>query len=107
MTNPVDGSGRAGNNPLQETQSNRRTQDGPAGADSRGEQQATQRSGQEITTAESERLQSVREAIDQTPQVDQGRVDAIRDQIANGEYPLDAQSIADRFAELEGLLENQ
>ncbi|MFO7859549.1 MAG: flagellar biosynthesis anti-sigma factor FlgM [Ectothiorhodospiraceae bacterium] len=106
MTNPVDGSGRAGNNALQEAQGNRKSQQGQA-ATERNEQQATQGSGQEITTAESERLQSVREAVDQTPQVDQGRVDAIREQVANGEYPLDAQSIADRFAELEGLLESE
>ncbi|RFA28567.1 flagellar biosynthesis anti-sigma factor FlgM [Alkalilimnicola ehrlichii] len=53
---------------------------------------------------ESERLQMVRDRIDSTPEVDIERVEAIKQSIAEGRYPLDPERIADKFAELEGLL---
>ena len=53
----------------------------------------------------SERLQSVRERIDQTPEVDRDRVEAIKERIANGDYPIDAEKVAQKFAELEALIE--
>ncbi|MFP4146768.1 MAG: flagellar biosynthesis anti-sigma factor FlgM [Halorhodospira sp.] len=55
--------------------------------------------------AASERLQAVRERIDQTPEVDQDRVDAIKERIANGDYPIDAEKVAQKFAEFEALIE--
>lgn len=58
----------------------------------------------EEASLQSERLKAVRAAIDSTPTVDRGRVEAIRDQIARGEYPLDADRVAQRFAEFEKLL---
>lgn len=53
---------------------------------------------------ESERLQQVREKVDNTPEVDMDRVEAIKQAIAEGRYPLDPQRIAQKFVELEGLL---
>lgn len=103
MANPIDGSGRPANNPMQEARDSRQLREPvsqPEGGDQRSNEAASQ-----STASESERLQSLRDAVDQTPEVDRGRVDALREQIANGEYPLNAESIADRFAELEGLLE--
>lgn len=52
----------------------------------------------------SERLQAVRDAIDRTPEVDSARVQDIRERIASGEYPLDAERTAERMVELERLL---
>ncbi|SEP03280.1 flagellar biosynthesis anti-sigma factor FlgM [Aquisalimonas asiatica] len=102
MANPIDGGNRPGVTPTQDARDNRQVQQP-------GERpQVGQESNGDATSAgasESERLQSVRDAIDQTPEVDQGRVDEIRERIANGEYPLNAESIADRFMELESLLE--
>lgn len=103
MANPIDGSGRPTGNPLQEARGNRQVQQQ---VDPSREGNTQGDSAREVSSGESERLQSVREAIDQTPEVDRERVDALREQIANGEYPLNAESIADRFAELEGLLES-
>ncbi len=99
MTNPIDSSGRPANTPLQENRSTQQAPDRPAGREG-------DNAGSRPTTAsESERLQAVRESVDQTPEVDRARVEQIREQISNGDYPLDAERIADRFAELEGLLE--
>ncbi|MBK1734828.1 flagellar biosynthesis anti-sigma factor FlgM [Halorhodospira abdelmalekii] len=55
--------------------------------------------------AASERLQGVRERIDQTPEVDRERVEAIKAKIANGDYPIDAEKIARKFAQFEALIE--
>lgn len=101
MANPIEGGNRPGANPAQEARENRQVQqpsERPQVDQGRDEEAAT-------GTSESQRLQSVRDAIDQTPEVDQGRVEEIRERIANGEYPLNAESIADRFMELENLLE--
>ncbi|KAB7627205.1 flagellar biosynthesis anti-sigma factor FlgM [Alkalilimnicola sp. S0819] len=61
---------------------------------------ATQTSGSNA----SERLQAVRDRIDNTPEVDMERVEAIKQQIADGEYPLNPERIAEKFLELEGML---
>lgn len=103
MANPIDGSGRPAGNPLQEARGNRQVQQQ---VDTSRDNDTQDNDTREASSGESERLQSVREAIDRTPEVDRERVDALREQIANGEYPLNAESIADRFAELEGLLES-
>ncbi|ABI56243.1 flagellar biosynthesis anti-sigma factor FlgM [Alkalilimnicola ehrlichii MLHE-1] len=54
--------------------------------------------------AVSDRLQAVRQQIDATPEVNRERVDALKERIANGEYPVDAERIASRMVELENLL---
>ncbi len=54
----------------------------------------------------SDRLKTVRERIDQTPEVDRDRVEAIKERIANGDYPVDAEKVAKKFAELEALVES-
>lgn len=102
MANPIDGGNRPGSTPTQEARDNRQVQQpGERPQVGQGPGEGSTSAG----TSESERLQSVRDAIDQTPDVDQGRVDEIKERIANGEYPLNAESIADRFMELENLLE--
>ncbi len=55
----------------------------------------------------SERLQAVRERIDQSPEVDEERVQAIKQRIADGDYPIDAEKVARKFAELEALIEGE
>lgn len=54
----------------------------------------------------SNRLQAVRQQIEATPEVNRERVDALKERIANGEYPVDAERIASRMVELENLLNN-
>lgn len=53
---------------------------------------------------QSDRLRALRETIENTPDVDSERVQDIRDRIASGEYPLDPEKIASRFAEFEKLV---
>ncbi|RLK48659.1 FlgM family anti-sigma-28 factor [Alkalispirillum mobile] len=84
------GAGKAGNASRQEGAADR-----PATADNRGADQANV----------SDRLQAVRQQIDATPEVNQERVEALKERIANGEYPVDADKIASRMVELESLLQ--
>lgn len=55
-------------------------------------------------SVQSERLKAVQESIDNTPEVDMEKVEAIKQSIAEGRFPIDPQRIAEKFAELEGLL---
>lgn len=52
----------------------------------------------------SSRLQQIQERIDGTPEVDTARVEAIKQAIAEGNFPIDPARIAQKFVELEGLL---
>lgn len=56
--------------------------------------------------SESERLTLVRERIDSTPDMDMDRVEAIKQAIAEGRFPVDPKRIAAKFVELEGLLKD-
>ncbi len=97
MSNPIDNSPRI-NSGIVGTS---RTQ-GPAGNanDSKrvdGEQASAR-------TVESERLQMIKDRVDSTPEVDMDRVEAIKQKIAEGKYPIDPERVAEKFAQFEGLL---
>jgi|SRR5690625_1185935 len=53
---------------------------------------------------ESGRLQQLRERIDTTPDVDQKRIEDIKQALAEGRLQLNPELIAQKFASLEGLL---
>lgn len=55
-------------------------------------------------STESSRLQQLREKINSTPDVDMNRVEQIKQALAEGRLPLDSQRVAQKFADLEGLL---
>ena len=74
------------------------------GAGQRSEAAATPPASDQA--AMSERLGAVRQQIDATPEVNRERVDELKERIANGEYPVDAERIANRMVELESLLSN-
>ncbi|WP_435104245.1 flagellar biosynthesis anti-sigma factor FlgM [Arhodomonas sp. AD133] len=101
MSNPIDNGPRVNGNAVAGSKANR------SGEPERGESQPTRNDtaarGADASS-QSERLTAVREAIDKTPEVDQARVDELRERITKGEYPLDPNRIADRFAEFESLL---
>lgn len=102
MSNPIDNGPRPpGSYPTS-------SKTGAARTDSRGEGENRMASvsapTQDDSTSESNRLQAVREAIDNTPEVDSNRVQDLRERISRGEYPLDANRIAERFADFEQLL---
>ncbi|MBT4836207.1 MAG: flagellar biosynthesis anti-sigma factor FlgM [Methylococcales bacterium] len=50
-----------------------------------------------------ERLQSVNQTVAKLPVVDVNRVEQIRNELANGTYKLDAESVADKIIAFEGL----
>lgn len=104
MTNPINnGSKPALDRSIGEPQ---RTRADGTGADAAGNRQAESRpQGSGDSASLSPRLQAVLDGIRQTPDVDQARVDALRQQIADGDYPLDADKVASRMMDLERLLE--
>ncbi len=102
MTNPIDGGSRT-TNPLA-SDAMRGKQPGTASQAQRGGQSPEQPATAADQASMSDRLQAVRERIDNAPDVDMDKVAAIRQSIAEGNYPLDADRIANKFADLEGLL---
>ncbi|EAR22300.1 hypothetical protein NB231_05305 [Nitrococcus mobilis Nb-231] len=54
---------------------------------------------------QSNRLQAVRDAIEHTPEIDSSRVASIRERIAQGDYPVNVEHIAQRFTAFEKLLQ--
>ncbi|MCC5810669.1 MAG: flagellar biosynthesis anti-sigma factor FlgM [Ectothiorhodospiraceae bacterium] len=101
MTNPIDGGSRTTTQLA--TDALRNKQPDAAARGQRGAQTGEQPSAADQASL-SERLQAVRERIDNAPDVDMDKVAAIRQSIAEGNYPLDADRIASKFADLEGLL---
>lgn len=101
MSNPIDGGSRVNNGQPPGVQGG--SARGPARREG-GDEASGAQAGRSDATSESSRLQAVRESIDSTPEVDQGRVAEVRERIANGEYPLDANRVAERFADFEQLL---
>ena len=49
-------------------------------------------------------LQSLERSIHQLPDVDQARVEQLREKISNGEYQIDARRVADRIVDFEQTL---
>ena len=54
--------------------------------------------------SDSVNLSNVKERIDAQPDFDRAKVDAIRDAIKNGQYPLDPRRIAESFVAIEQLI---
>lgn len=100
MTNPVDNSGsRIGRPDVGGASNQRRTEQTREASVQRPDPGVG-----EDESLQSERLRSLRQAIENTPDVDSERVNAIRDRIARGDYPLDPERIASRFVEFEQLI---
>ena len=101
MSNPIEGGPRpVGSAATQPGKGHKAEENSP--------QNSTPRVGSGADEAEtSERLQGVRSRIDQTPEVDRDRVEAIKEKIANGDYPIDAEKIARKFAQFEALIEDE
>ncbi|HET9643003.1 MAG TPA: flagellar biosynthesis anti-sigma factor FlgM [Burkholderiaceae bacterium] len=47
-----------------------------------------------VSPLQAETLQPAMQALQQMPEIDQGRVDALRDKLARGEVPFDAKRLA-------------
>ncbi len=103
MTNSINGGNQGVDRALAESLRSRQSNEianQPAGG-----RPAEEAGGESARASTSERLQAVSAAIEQAPDVDMERVEAIRQSIAEGNYPIDADRIASKFIELEGLLE--
>lgn len=55
-------------------------------------------------TADGQALNDAAERIEQTPEVNQARVDAVRAALERGEYTVDATRVAERILEIEDAL---
>lgn len=49
----------------------------------------------------SQQVSSLQQQLKSSPQIDQAKVDSIKQEIANGNYPLDAAKIAENLINLE------
>lgn len=99
MANPIDNGPRL--NGVQVGGSGR-AQD--PSADKSAASSAASRPAAADAASESARLTRVREQIDSAPEVDMARVEAIKQAIAEGRFPIDPERVAEKFIELEGLL---
>ncbi len=62
-------------------------------------------SNEQVTLTDlSTRLSRLRESLDNVPEVNQAKVAALREQIQNGTYTVDAREVASRMTSLENLL---
>jgi len=101
MTNPIDNGSSVNRSRVAGTQARRTTEESRTAESP----EATREPGVGSDEAsESSRLQAVRKTIDNTPTVDGKRVEEIKQRLANGDYPLDPQRVANRFANFEKLL---
>ncbi len=101
MTNPINPINRAATNSV-----NNHSSTGPQASDAAADVTAKSGngSGSEDTVSLSSRSQQVIELqqhLDSSTGIDQARVDAIKQQIAEGNYPLDAEKIAENMLKLE------
>lgn len=102
MTNPIGNGPRVDRTGVGATSGNKAAETRGGATEADGAREGAGAEG--ASSVQSERLQAVRAAIDSAPTIDRGRVESIRDQIARGDYPLDPDRIAQRFAEFEQLL---
>ncbi len=56
-------------------------------------------------SADAQTLQKVERQLENTDSFDQAKVDAIKDALSKGEYPIDNERLASKFYELESQLE--
>ncbi len=101
MTNPINPMNRtAANSVNNNTPAGSQTNDTSADVTAKGGHS----SGSEDTVSLSTRSQQVIELqqhLDSSTGIDRARVDAIRQQIAEGNYPLDAEKIAENMLKIE------
>jgi negative regulator of flagellin synthesis FlgM len=102
MANPIDNGPRVPRHVVGDTNTQRagRKETETAATKQQGETAAR---GSDASM-ESDRLKSVRQAIDSASGFDSARVDEIKQRLADGEYPVDAERVADRLTEFERLL---
>lgn len=100
MTNPINPINRAATNSV-----NNHSSTGPQASDTADvTAKSGNGSGSEDTVSLSSRSQQVIELqqhLNSSTGIDQARVDAIKQQIAEGNYPLDAEKIAENMLKLE------
>jgi len=100
MTNPINPLGRsvAGsvNSNTERTQSNNASNSTESGSTSRTSNEDTVSLSQE-----SQQVSGLQQQLKDSPAIDQSKVDSIKQEIANGNYPLDAEKIAVNLINLE------
>lgn len=105
MTNPINPMNRAAANSVNNnTPAGSQANNTGADVTAKGGHSPEHSSGSEDTVSLSTRSQQVIELqqhLDSSTGIDRARVDAIRQQIAEGNYPLDAEKIAENMLKIE------
>lgn len=103
MTNPINGTGRNRGEILNE-QSNRTARtdktsavqgDNPKPADTASNAETVS------ITSEASRIRELQNSLADVPDIDMEKVEAIKKEIANGNYPIDHERIASNLIDLE------
>lgn len=100
MTNPINPLGRSvAGSVNSNTEKNQPNQVGNS-----AESSSTSRTSTEDTVSlsqESQQVSGLQQQLKDSPAIDQAKVDSIKQEIANGNYPLDAEKIAVNLINLE------
>ena len=103
MTNPINPLGRSVAGSVSSNTEKAQTSKTSNGADN----SATSRAATEDTVSlsqESQQVSGLQQQLKDSPAIDQTKVDSIKQEIANGNYPLDAEKIAANLINLEQTL---
>ncbi|MDN5850793.1 MAG: flagellar biosynthesis anti-sigma factor FlgM [Nitrococcus sp.] len=100
MTNPIDNRPRVTPPQVSGTDHRPRAETGSAGATAKAPSSPRLDSSLQLN-----HVQAAHEAFEHTPEIDSKRVADIRARIARGDYPLNVERIAERFAAFEKLLD--
>jgi len=101
MTNPINPLGRSVAGSV--NSNTERTQPNKANAENSSTSR-TSTGGTEDTVSlsqESQQVSGLQQQLKDSPAIDQAKVDSIKQEIANGNYPLDAEKIAVNLINLE------
>lgn len=101
MTNPINPINRAATHSVN-NHSSTGSQASDAGADVTAKSGSDSGSGDTVSlSSRSQQVIELQQHLDSSTGIDQARVDAIKQQIAEGNYPLDAEKIAENMLKLE------
>lgn len=102
MTNPINPLNRAASNSVNNNSAAGGSQANGAGAATTAKNGDSPRSEDTVSLSiRSQQAIELQQHLDSSTGIDQARVDTIKQQIAEGKYPLDAEKIAENMLKIE------
>ena len=107
MTNNSINGGPRNRNELYSNQSSqsKKTTDITGSNNSPAAEQAAKTNGDTVSiTSEASKIRELQSSLSNAPDIDMEKVESIKKEIANGNYPIDYEGIADKLLDLEKTL---